>query len=111
MVSRVYQEYMEGKQTNKKTSNRESCKGQLALTVRAERRFRRIVRSKRSQTFAQITTQLNGGANLSVSKWTVQRSLNRMDFGGIRATRVLLLNARHRAARLAWAREHTDWRV
>ncbi|GFV70626.1 transposable element Tcb2 transposase [Trichonephila clavipes] len=34
-----------------------------------------------------------------------------MGFGSHRPTRVLLLNARHRTARLACAREHRDWSV
>ncbi|GFW25446.1 HTH_Tnp_Tc3_2 domain-containing protein [Trichonephila clavipes] len=55
---------------------------------------------------AQITTQLNQGASCRVSKRTVQRSLHRMGFGNRRPTRVPLLNAHHRAARLAWAKEH-----
>ncbi|GFW95321.1 hypothetical protein TNCV_2970431 [Trichonephila clavipes] len=59
-----------------KTSDWANCKGHLALTVRDERRFRRIVRSQRIQTLAQITTQLNGGSSLTVSKRTVQRSLD-----------------------------------
>ncbi|GFX20184.1 HTH_Tnp_Tc3_2 domain-containing protein [Trichonephila clavipes] len=85
-----------------KTSDRANCKGQLAFTVRGERRHRRIVRS---QTLARITTQLNYGASRAVSKRTAQRSLHPMDFGSRRPTRVPLLNARHRAARLTWARE------
>jgi len=107
-VSRVYQEYLVA---GKKTSERANCRGQSALTVRGERRLRRIVRSQRSQTLAQITTQLNDGASRTVSQRTVQRSLHRMGFGSRRPTRVPLLNARHRAARLAWAREHRDWSV
>ncbi|GFV23576.1 HTH_Tnp_Tc3_2 domain-containing protein [Trichonephila clavipes] len=43
-----------------------------------------------------------------VSKWTVQRSLHHMDFGSPRPMRVPLFNVRHRATRLAWAREHRD---
>ncbi|GFS53735.1 transposable element Tc1 transposase [Trichonephila clavipes] len=31
--------------------------------------------------------------------------------GSLRPTRIPLLNARHRAARFAWAREHRDWSV
>ncbi|GFX58908.1 HTH_Tnp_Tc3_2 domain-containing protein [Trichonephila clavipes] len=104
-VSRVYQEYTDGGQ---KTSDRANCKGQLALTERGEGRLRRIVRSQRSQTLAQITTQLNDGANRTVSKRTVKRSLHRICFRSRRPTRVPLLNARHRAVRLAWAREHRD---
>ncbi|GFV24593.1 HTH_Tnp_Tc3_2 domain-containing protein [Trichonephila clavipes] len=70
--------------------------------VRGERRLRRIVRSQRSQTLAQITTQLNDGASCSVSKWTMQRSLHRIGFGSRRPSRVPLHNARHRAVRRAW---------
>ncbi|GFW02055.1 HTH_Tnp_Tc3_2 domain-containing protein [Trichonephila clavipes] len=59
-VLSIYQECMDGGQ---KTSDRANCKGQLALTERGERRLRRIARSKRSQTLAQFTTQLNDGAS------------------------------------------------
>ncbi|GFT83900.1 HTH_Tnp_Tc3_2 domain-containing protein [Trichonephila clavipes] len=100
IVSRVYQEYTNGGQ---KTSDRANCKGQLTLTVRDERRLRRIVRS---QILAQINTQLNDGDSREVSKRTVQRLFHRMGFGNRRPTRVTLLNARCWAARLAWAREH-----
>ncbi|GFV82146.1 HTH_Tnp_Tc3_2 domain-containing protein [Trichonephila clavipes] len=79
----------------KKISDRANYQGQLVLTVHGERRLRRIVRSQRSQTLAQITTHLNDGASRKVSKWTVQRSLPRMGFGSRRSTRVPLLNARH----------------
>ncbi|GFS78679.1 transposable element Tc1 transposase [Trichonephila clavipes] len=66
-----------------KTSDRGNCKGQFALTVHGERRLRRI---ERSQTLTQITTHR-------------------------RPTRVPWLNARHRVARLAWAKEHSDWSI
>ncbi|GFU57624.1 HTH_Tnp_Tc3_2 domain-containing protein [Trichonephila clavipes] len=104
-VSRVYQEYMVGGQ---KTSVRANWKEQLALIVRGKRRLRHIVRSQRSQTLAQITTQLNDSSSRTDSKRTVQRSLHLKGFGSRRPTRVPLLNAHHRAARLAWAREHRD---
>ncbi|GFW39346.1 hypothetical protein TNCV_1833311 [Trichonephila clavipes] len=55
--------------------------------------------------------QLNNGANRTVSKWTVQRLLYRMDFGSRLPTRVPLLNDRHQTASLAWAREHIAWSV
>ncbi|GFX29666.1 uncharacterized protein TNCV_2750001 [Trichonephila clavipes] len=77
-VPRVYQEHMNGEQ---KTSNQANCKGQLALTVRGERWLRHIVCSQRSQTLAQITTQLSYDASYTVSKWTVQCSLLYMGFG------------------------------
>ncbi|GBO18417.1 hypothetical protein AVEN_216841-1 [Araneus ventricosus] len=105
-VSRVYREYTGGGQ---KISNRANCKGQLALNEHGVRRLSRIVRSQRSQTLAQITTQLNEGASRTVSERTMQYSLHRMGFGSRRPTRVPLLNVCHRAARLAWATEHREW--
>ncbi|GFT69662.1 HTH_Tnp_Tc3_2 domain-containing protein [Trichonephila clavipes] len=100
-VSRVYQEYIDGGQ---ETSDRANCKAQWALTVRCERRLRRIMRRQRSQTLAQITTQLNDGANRTVSKRTMQRFLHRLGLGSRQSTTVPLLNARHRDARLSWTR-------
>ncbi|GFT34909.1 hypothetical protein TNCV_3879041 [Trichonephila clavipes] len=60
-VSRVYQKYVDCQQ---KISDWVNCKQLLALAVRGERRLRRIVRSQRSQTLVQITTQLNDGSVL-----------------------------------------------
>ncbi|GFW09327.1 HTH_Tnp_Tc3_2 domain-containing protein [Trichonephila clavipes] len=88
---------------------RANCKGQLASKVRGERRLRHIVRSQQSQTLAQITNQLSDGTSRTISKWIVQHSLKRMGFGSSRPARVPLLNTRHRAALLAWARDHRDW--
>ncbi|GFU48609.1 transposable element Tc1 transposase [Trichonephila clavipes] len=76
--------------------------------VRVERLLRRTVRS---QTLAQITSQFNDRASRAVSKRAVQRSLQRVVFGRRRPTRVPLLNAHHRAARLAWTRKRRDWSV
>ncbi|GFV81713.1 HTH_Tnp_Tc3_2 domain-containing protein [Trichonephila clavipes] len=104
-VSREYQEYMDDGQ---KTSDQTNCKGQLALAVRGERLFKRAVRSQRSQTLAQITFQLNDGASRTVSKRTVQPSLHRRGFDSRQPTRIPMLNARHRAVHLVWAREPRD---
>ncbi|GFX98814.1 HTH_Tnp_Tc3_2 domain-containing protein [Trichonephila clavipes] len=82
------------------------CSELVGIAMRGERRLRRIVRSQRSQTLAQIITQLNDG----VSR-TVQRSLHPMGSRSRQPTRVPLFNAYHRVARLAWAREHRDWSV
>ncbi|GFU98903.1 hypothetical protein TNCV_3381491 [Trichonephila clavipes] len=49
--------------------------------------------SQRSQTLAQITTQLNDGASRTDSKWTVQGLLHHMVFGSYQPTRVPWLNA------------------
>ncbi|GFV87451.1 HTH_Tnp_Tc3_2 domain-containing protein [Trichonephila clavipes] len=96
--------------SEQKTSYRAICKWRLVLTVRGDRRLRRIVRSQRIQA-AQITSQLNDGASSTVNKWIVQRSLHRMDFGSRRPTRVPLLNALYQTASLAWTSEHRDWSV
>ncbi|GBM09781.1 hypothetical protein AVEN_101819-1 [Araneus ventricosus] len=103
---RQYSEYTVNTLKMEKNSDRANCKGQLALNKRGARLLSRIVRS---QTLAQITTQPNQGASRTVSKRTVQRSFHRMGFGSRRPMRVPLLNTRHRAARLAWAREHREW--
>ncbi|GFT89743.1 HTH_Tnp_Tc3_2 domain-containing protein [Trichonephila clavipes] len=95
----------------KKTSDQANSKGQLVLTVRGERWIRCILRSQRSQTLVQITTQLNDGVSRTVSKRTVRHSLHRIGFGSRRPTRVQFFNAHYRAARLAWAREHRGWSV
>ncbi|GFV28456.1 hypothetical protein TNCV_3984071 [Trichonephila clavipes] len=63
-----------------KTSDRANYKEWLALRVRDESRLRRVVRSKRRQTLAQITTQLNDGASCTISKRTAQRSLHCMTY-------------------------------
>ncbi|GFX40911.1 HTH_Tnp_Tc3_2 domain-containing protein [Trichonephila clavipes] len=108
IVSKVYQEYMDGRQ---KTSDHLNSKGKLVLTVRGERRLRCIVHSQQGQTLAQITTQMKNGASFTVNKRTMQGSLHRISFRGRHPTRVPLLNARHRTAHLAWIREHRNWSV
>ncbi|GFS97505.1 HTH_Tnp_Tc3_2 domain-containing protein [Trichonephila clavipes] len=94
-----------------KTRDRANCKGQLALSVHGERRFRRIARSQRRQLLAQITTQFNDGVSHTVSKRTVQCSLHCMGTGSRRPQREPLLNARLQAARHSRVREHRYWSV
>ncbi|GFW83792.1 transposable element Tcb2 transposase [Trichonephila clavipes] len=45
----------------------------------------------------------------SVNRLCNQYSLYCMGFESRRPTRLPLLNARHRAAHLAWTRDHSDW--
>ncbi|GFX76368.1 HTH_Tnp_Tc3_2 domain-containing protein [Trichonephila clavipes] len=97
--------------SGQKTSDRSNCKGKLALTMWGERLLKRFVRCQRSQTLAEITIQLNDSASRTVSKQTMQCLLRRLGFGSRRCTRLPLLNAHHRATRLAWAREHGYWSV
>ncbi|GFX01031.1 HTH_Tnp_Tc3_2 domain-containing protein [Trichonephila clavipes] len=78
---------------------------QLEISRSTVSRLRHFIRSQRSQTLAQITNQLNDGASRTVSKRTVQRSLLVMGLVSLLPTRIPLLNAHHRASRLAWAKE------
>ncbi|GFW42487.1 hypothetical protein TNCV_4256821 [Trichonephila clavipes] len=55
---------MDGEQ---KPSDRANCKGQLALTLRGERRLMHFVRSHRSQKLAQIITQLNNDGSRTLT--------------------------------------------
>ncbi|GFX93857.1 hypothetical protein TNCV_3412201 [Trichonephila clavipes] len=55
--------------------------------------------------------QLNDSTSHTVSKWTVQFSLHGMGIRSSRPTRVSLLYAHHRDARLAWARKRQEWSV
>ncbi|GBN62545.1 hypothetical protein AVEN_259773-1 [Araneus ventricosus] len=52
---------------------------------------------------------MHHGASRTVSKRTVPRLPHFLGFGIRRPTRVPLINASHRAARLVWAREHRKW--
>ncbi|GFV37886.1 HTH_Tnp_Tc3_2 domain-containing protein [Trichonephila clavipes] len=72
--------------------------------MRGERWLWCIVLSQRSQTLAQITTQLYDGASRTISKRIVQLSLHRTGFESRRPMRAPLLIAHHWAARLTWAR-------
>ncbi|GFU96424.1 HTH_Tnp_Tc3_2 domain-containing protein [Trichonephila clavipes] len=94
---------------NKKTSDRANCKGQLALRARGVRRLQCVVRSQRSQTLVQISTQLNAGASRTISKLTVQCSLHRMGFGSRRPTREPLFATELHV--LSGEREHRNWSV
>ncbi|GFW54492.1 hypothetical protein TNCV_1608561 [Trichonephila clavipes] len=87
---------------DQKTSD--DCKGHLALAVRDEKQLMCIARSQRTQTFTQITTQLNDAVSRTINKLTVQCSFHSMSFGSRRPTKVPSFSARYRITRLAWAR-------
>lgn len=107
-ISRVYREY----QVSGKTSNlRMRCGRKKTLTERDHRRLKRIVTRARRATLPQIAEDFNAGASTSVSVRTVQRTVLDMGFRSRRPTRVPLLTPRHKALRLAWARQHRHWTV
>ncbi|GFU40194.1 hypothetical protein TNCV_4289611 [Trichonephila clavipes] len=96
-TARVYGRHCEGYtwMVSQKSSNRASCKGQLALTVSG----REIIEvyctvPEKPENISSDYNHLNNGANRTVSKRNVQRSLHRMGFVSHRPLRVPLLNAR-----------------
>jgi transposase len=107
-IARVYRDYKE----SGKTSNlRQMCGRKKTLKERDHRRLSRIVSRDRRATLPQIASDFNVGASTSVSVRTVQRSLHDMGIRSRRPSRVPLMTARHKAMRLAWARQHRHWTV
>ncbi|GFY09553.1 HTH_Tnp_Tc3_2 domain-containing protein [Trichonephila clavipes] len=71
----------------------------------------RIAKRDRRATLPQIAADFNAGSSTSVTVRTIQRSIIDMGFRSQRPTRVPLLIARHKALRLAWARQHRHERL
>ncbi|GFT89776.1 transposable element Tcb2 transposase [Trichonephila clavipes] len=92
-------------------------RGQILEVRRMRHSISEIVRQLRFSKVDGVkkniknTSMVNGSSSRKNSKRTVQRSLHRVGFRSHRPTRVPLLNARHRAAHLAWTRQHRDWSV
>ncbi|GFV73414.1 HTH_Tnp_Tc3_2 domain-containing protein [Trichonephila clavipes] len=76
-----------------------------------QRRLTRIVKYDRCATVPQIAADFNAGPLTSVTVRTIQRNIIDMGFRSRRPTRTSLLTARHKALRLAWARQHQHWTV
>ncbi|GFW96725.1 HTH_Tnp_Tc3_2 domain-containing protein [Trichonephila clavipes] len=71
----------------------------------------RIIKRDRRETFPQIAADFNAAPLTSVTMRTIQRKIIDMGFRSRGPTRVPLLTARHKALRLAWARQHRHWTV
>ncbi|GFT99630.1 HTH_Tnp_Tc3_2 domain-containing protein [Trichonephila clavipes] len=69
------------------------------------RRLTRIIKPDRRATVPQIPADFNAGPPTSATVRTIQRNIIDMGFPSRRPTRVPLLIARHKALRLAWARQ------
>ncbi|GBM80330.1 hypothetical protein AVEN_132895-1 [Araneus ventricosus] len=107
-ISRVYREYrLSGKTLNL----RHRCGRKKTLKERDHRRQTRILKRDKRAILSQIAADFNAGASTSVSVRTVQRAVIIMGFQSRRPTHVLLLTARHKALRLAWASQHHHWTV
>lgn len=107
-ISRVYREY---KDSGKTSSLRHRCGRKMIVNERDQRRLRNIIKRDRKATLPQIAADFNAGPSTSVSVRTIQRNIINMGFRSRRPTRVPLMTVRHKALRLAWAREHQHWTV
>ncbi|GFW59742.1 uncharacterized protein TNCV_4718341 [Trichonephila clavipes] len=63
----------------------------------------RIIKRDRRATLPQIAVDFNAGPSTSFIMRTIQRNIIDTGFRNQMPTRVLLLTARHKALRLAWA--------
>lgn len=105
-ILRVCHEYRE----SGKTSNlRHRCGRKKIMQERDQRRLTRIIKSNRHATLSQIAADFNAGPSTSDSVRTIQRNIINTDFRSRRPIRVPLMTARHKALRLAWARQHHHW--
>ncbi|GBM63500.1 hypothetical protein AVEN_73782-1 [Araneus ventricosus] len=100
-ISRVYREYRE---CGKPSNLRHRC-GRKKIT-QDQRRLTRIIKRDRRATLPQIAADFNAEQSTSVSLRTIQRNIIDMGFRSRSTTRVPLMTARHKALRLAWARQH-----
>lgn len=106
-VSRVYRRYQEtGAFTRRPTTSRHRCT--------SERDDRFIVSTSlrnRHLTGVDVQRELRRTRGVAVSEWTVRRRLKEANLSPKRAATGPKLTARHRQARLQFAREHLNWSV
>ncbi|GFW92824.1 HTH_Tnp_Tc3_2 domain-containing protein [Trichonephila clavipes] len=107
-ISRVYREYRE---SGKTLNPRHRCGREKIMQERDQRLLTRIIKRDRRAVLPQIAADFNAGPSTSITLKTIQRNTIDMGFRRRWLTRVPLLTARHKALRLAWARQHRHWTV
>ncbi|GFX89249.1 HTH_Tnp_Tc3_2 domain-containing protein [Trichonephila clavipes] len=81
----------------------------IAAQERDQQRPTIIIKLDRSATLLQIAADFNFVPSRSVTVRTIQRNIIDMGLRSRRSTLVLLLTARYKALRFAWARQHQHW--
>ena len=111
-ISQVYREYQE---SSKKLNLRYRCGRKKIMQEWDQRQLTRIIKRDRRATLPQIAADFNAGPSTSVSVQTIQRNIIDMGFRSKSSTCVPFMFTRHKAVRLAWARQHRyrliyDWK-
>nr|CAH7764583.1 unnamed protein product [Callosobruchus chinensis] len=104
-VSRTIRSYEETREVNSRPRT-----GRPTVSTRREDRYiAQLARRERSVTVPALRSQFQRTFNRVISTATIRRRVLASGLRCRRPSRVLLLTARHRTARLQWARAHQDW--
>nr|CAH7742155.1 unnamed protein product [Callosobruchus chinensis] len=104
-VSRTIRRYEETGEVNSRPRT-----GRPTVSTRREDRYiAQLARRERSVTVPVLRSQFQRTFNRVISTATIRRRVLASGLRCRRPLRVPLLTARHRTARLQWARAHQDW--
>nr|CAH7751863.1 unnamed protein product [Callosobruchus chinensis] len=104
-VSRTIRRYEETGEVNSRPRT-----GRPTVSTRREVRYiAQLARRERSVTVPVLRSQFQRTFNRVISTATIRRRVLASGLRCRRPLRVPLLTARHRTARLQWARAHQDW--
>nr|CAH7768776.1 unnamed protein product [Callosobruchus chinensis] len=104
-VSRTIRRYEETGEVN----SRPRTGRPTVSTRRGDRYIAQLARRERSVTVPVLRSQFQRTFNRVISTATIRRRVLATGLRCKRPLRVPLLTARHRTARLQWARAHQDW--
>ncbi len=95
------------KDGNATISQRRPCRPRK-LTPRQEHLLMRSVEENRHESSLQLSKEVESQTGVTISRDTIQRSLQRNGMHGCRPRKKPLLKPRHKKARLEFARAHAD---